>query len=126
MARPWSELTRLTGGRPIQVERVRLTDTEGEEGPVIEGRFELPPLADLPEEDQLFVAAFVKSHGSIKAMERLFGVSYPTVKNRLNRIGERFPMLDVEGEEGPGALERLASGEISVDEAVTLLREAGR
>jgi hypothetical protein len=34
----------------------------------------------------VFVAAFVRSHGSIKEMEQVFGVSYPTVKARLNRI----------------------------------------
>ncbi|MFV2021178.1 DUF2089 family protein [Micromonospora sp. LOL_023] len=43
-------------------------------------------LAQLSVDDQVFVAAFVRLHGSIKKMERIFGVSYPTVKSRLNRI----------------------------------------
>lgn len=81
----WQELTTLTRGRPFRVERVRLADN----GVAVEGEFELPQLAQLNVEDQVFVTAFVRCHGSIKEMERIFGVSYPTVKSRLNRIGRR-------------------------------------
>src|SRR5205809_6036566 len=91
-AQDWQALTRLTAGAPFQIERVRLTDQDV----AIEGRFELPPLARLSAEDQIFVAAFVRCHGSIKQMEKFFGVSYPTIKNRLNRIGAWLPF--VEGE----------------------------
>ncbi|HQL24170.1 MAG TPA: DUF2089 family protein, partial [candidate division Zixibacteria bacterium] len=75
MAHEWQELTRLTGDKEVIVERVRLVV----EGIALEGEFELPPLAKLTAEDQLFVAAFVRSHGSIKKMEEVFGISYPTV-----------------------------------------------
>jgi hypothetical protein len=78
----WQELTDLTRGQPFVVERVRLADS----GVVVEGQFEPPQLAQLSIDDQVFVAAFVRSHGSIKEMERIFGVSYPTIKSRLNRI----------------------------------------
>ena len=89
----WHELTKITQGRPITVERVRL----GEAGAAIEGAWDLPQLARLSAEDQVFVTAFVRSHGSIKEMERLFGVSYPTIKSRLNRLSERLgPALDLQ------------------------------
>ena len=65
----WQELTRLTQGRPLAVERVRLA----ENGTAIEGSWVLPQLARLSAEDQVFVTAFVRSHGSIKEMERVFG-----------------------------------------------------
>jgi hypothetical protein len=100
MAQDWHALTALTGGRTIEIERVRLVH----EDVAVEGRFALPPLAQLEAEDQVFVAAFVRSHGSIKQMERLFGVSYPTIKNRLNRIGDRLPSVEV----APAAPPRLA------------------
>src|SRR6266852_10004788 len=90
----WQALTRLTIGAPLQIERVRLTDQDV----AIEGHFELPPLARLPAEDQIFVAAFVRCHGSIKQMEKFFGVSYPTIKNRLNRIATLLPFAEVEPE----------------------------
>ena len=72
----WQELTDLTHGQPFVVERVRLAGS----GVVVEGQFEPPQLAQLSIDDQVFVAAFVRSHGSIKEMERIFGVSYPTIK----------------------------------------------
>ena len=82
-AHEWQALTKLTAGGDFVVERVRMVDSEV----ALEGQFELPPLARLTAEDQVFVIAFVRCHGSIKQMEKFFGVSYPTIKNRLNRIG---------------------------------------
>src|SRR5439155_7291876 len=88
----WQELTDLTQGRPFVVERVRLAGS----GVVVEGQFEPPQLAQLSGNDQVFVAAFVRSHGSIKEMERIFGVSYPTVKSLLNRIAEHLDFVDTD------------------------------
>ena len=120
MAKDWQELTRLTRGAPAVVERVRLTET----GIAIEGSFELPTLARLPAEDQVFVMAFVRSHGSIKEMERLFGISYPTVKNRLNRLAEQFPFVEkVPPPSGDDALGQLAKGEITAEEAIRRLEQ---
>jgi hypothetical protein len=104
------------------VERVRLEDS----GIALEGAFELPPLGRLTEEEQVFVAAFVRSHGSIREMERLFGISYPTVKNRLNALSEKLDFVTV----GPAPvdraeiLDRLERGEISAREALKLLEES--
>ena len=123
MSHDWHELTELTGDRPFVVTRVRL-----ESGVSVEGEFELPPLARLRYEDQVFVSAFVRSHGSIKEMEKAFGVSYPTVKNRLNRITEQLGLVEaVVVETGPAAesgvvLDLLERGEISAEEAAERLR----
>ncbi len=115
-------MTKLTQGTPVTVERVRLHDS----GVALEGAFELPPLAQLPAEDQVFVAAFVRCHGSIKDMEKLFGVSYPTIKTRLNRIGEQLPFADVEASAPAPAtadlLSQLERGEISARDAIARLR----
>ena len=119
-AQDWQEITRLTQGRPIAVERVRLTDT----GTAIEGAWELPQLARLSAEDQIFVTAFVRSHGSIKEMERVFGVSYPTIKARLNRIGESLDFVDTNPQPSRvEILERLRRGEITPDDAIRELEE---
>ncbi|MBZ5580353.1 MAG: DUF2089 domain-containing protein [Acidobacteriia bacterium] len=53
----------------------------------------MPQLARLGLEDQTFITAFV-SHGSIKEMEQVFGVSYPTIKSRLNRIAQSLEFVD--------------------------------
>jgi hypothetical protein len=119
-AQEWQELIKITQSRPITVERVRL----GESGAALEGVWELPQLARLSAEDQVFVIAFVRSHGSIKEMERVFGVSYPTIKARLNRIGESLDFVDNNPQ--PSRLEvlqRLSRGEITADDAIHLLEE---
>jgi hypothetical protein len=114
----WHVLSELTRGRPIVVERVRLTDQDV----AIEGAFELPRLAQLSAEDQVFVAAFVRSHGSIKEMEQVFGVSYPTVKARLNRIAASLEFVEIDPTPGrEEVLERLARGEITADQAISEL-----
>jgi hypothetical protein len=111
----WQELTRLTQGQPIVVERVRLV----EKGIAVEGAFELPQLARLSAEDQVFVVAFVRSHGSIKEMEQVFGVSYPTIKARLNRIAASLEFVETNpGVPRSEVLERLGRGEITADEAI--------
>ena len=113
--RDWQELTDLTQGRPVVVERVRLADQDT----AIEGAFALPQLARLDAADQVFVAAFVKSHGSIKEMERVFGVSYPTIKARLNRIAGQLEFVDTDpGPTRREVLDRLEQGEISAAEAI--------
>jgi hypothetical protein len=127
MGRDWQDLTRLVGQAPIEIERVRLVDT----GVAIEGPFTLPPLAQLAAEDQVFVAAFVRCHGSIKQMEKYFGVSYPTIKNRLNKIGSQLAFVEIE--QGPdtdssaltrrGVLDRLSRGELTVAQALELLQQ---
>jgi hypothetical protein len=114
----WQALTELTQGRPIVVERVRLPDRDL----AIEGAFELPKLAQLSAEDQVFVAAFVRSHGSIKEMEAVFGVSYPTVKARLNRIAAALEFVELDPKPLRGeVLERLKRGEITAEDAIAEL-----
>src|SRR5580765_6009784 len=93
----WQALTKLTGGSAFEIERVRLLS----EDIAIEGHFEAPPLAQLSADDQIFVAAFVRCHGSIKEMETFFGVSYPTINNRLNRIGAQLPFAEIDPESEP-------------------------
>jgi hypothetical protein len=126
MARDWQELSKLVGTAPIEIERVRLVES----GVAIEGPFRLPPLAALPAEDQVFVAAFVRCHGSIKQMEQYFGVSYPTIKNRLNRIGSQLSFVEIEEEPGGASgpsrgeiLDRVARGELTVAQALAQLKE---
>jgi len=125
-AHDWQTLTKLTGGASFQIERVRLVDQDV----AIEGRFDVPPLAGLAAEDQIFVAAFVRCHGSIKQMEKFFGVSYPTIKNRLNRIGALLPFAEIDPAPEPERassgelLSRLERGEINVNDVLSQLRKA--
>lgn len=52
----------------------------------VSGHYRLPPLLKLDGDDQAFVLAFILESGSLKAMAARLGVSYPTVRNRLDQI----------------------------------------
>ncbi len=56
----------------------------------VSGHYRLPPLLRLDPDAQAFVESFVLASGSLKAMAARLGVSYPTVRNRLDEIIERL------------------------------------
>jgi hypothetical protein len=117
-ASEWQELLRIAQGTPLVIERVRIP----EKGIAVEGAFSLPELARLSLEDQVFVTAFLRSHGSIKEMEQVFGVSYPTIKSRLNRIAGQLEFIDTDPSPSRAdVLEQLNRGEITADEAIRIL-----
>ncbi len=114
----WQDVTRLAQGTPVVIERVKIPDRQI----TIEGTFVLPELARLSLEDQVFVTAFLRSHGSIKEMEATFGVSYPTIKARLNRISGLLQFIDTNpSPTRSDVLERLKSGEITAEQAISEL-----
>jgi hypothetical protein len=98
----------------------------------IEGNFTSCRFCKLPAEQQEFVEVFLKCRGNIKDVEKELGISYPTVRNRLDGViqalGYKVQKQDdgeekVQKQEILGALEK---GEISNQEAARLLRKAGK
>jgi hypothetical protein len=121
-ASDWQELLRIAQGSPFIIERVRIPEKQI----AVEGQFTLPELARLSLEDQVFVIAFLRCHGTIKEMEQTFGVSYPTIKARLNRIAGQLEFVETNPsptrtEGRTDILERLQKGEITPAEAVRAL-----
>lgn len=88
----------------------------------MEGEFETPALTGLGLDEQLFVTAFLRCHGSIKRMEELFDISYPTVKNRLSAIVDKLDHALDAPSSNLQILARLEHGELTVDEALARLR----
>jgi hypothetical protein len=114
-ASDWQDLLRIAQGSPVVIERVRIPEKQI----AVEGAFTLPELARLSLEDQVFITAFLRSHGSIKEMEQIFGVSYPTIKLRLNRIAGLLEFVDTNPSPSRAeVLERLKTGEITAAEAI--------
>ena len=60
----WSALDQMIGSQEVLVTEVQVVGRDV----AIRGVFELPPLAKLSHSDQIFIAAFVRCHGSIKEM----------------------------------------------------------
>lgn len=101
-------------------------------GTRIEGHFQLCRFCRLTEEQKSFIETFVKCRGNIKEVEKELGISYPTVKNRLedaaNALGySSSQSYSIPGFEIPGRkkeiLDQLENGEISVEEALNLLKD---
>lgn len=114
-ASDWQDLLRIAQGAKITIERVSIPAKQV----AIEGQFTLPELARLALEDQVFVVAFIRSHGTIKEMEQTFGVSYPTIKSRLNRLGNALEFVETNPTPSRSEiLERLKSGEIPAQDAI--------
>jgi hypothetical protein len=114
----WQDLLRIAQGGPVVVERVRIPGQHI----TVEGAFTLPELARLTMEDQVFIIAFLRSHGSIKEMEQVFGVSYPTIKARLNRIAGQLEFVETNPSPSRAeVLERLNKGELSAEQAIRAL-----
>ncbi|HIJ65595.1 MAG TPA: DUF2089 family protein [Candidatus Hydrogenedentes bacterium] len=60
---------------------------------LVEGRFDLPLLARLEPEEQAFLLNLLETSGSLKGLARTYGVSYPTVRNRLDALREKVRVM---------------------------------
>lgn len=121
----WQDLLQLTQGKEFEIERIKVKST----GLSLEGRFSPPPLSQLSEEDLDFLLCFVELEGSIKSLEKHFGQSYPTIKNRVHQLvevvsAEAKALRASRGENRPSqreVLNRLAEQSITIEEAEILL-----
>lgn len=101
----------------------------------IEGTFEIGKFARLSREQLEFVETFIKCRGNIKEVERELGISYPTVRGRLDSVIESLGYRVESGAEEAGTaarntrrkeiLDSLNRGEISSEEALRLLKQQG-
>ena len=96
-------------------------------GSALEGRFALGKFHSLSREQLQFAELFIKNRGNIKEMERELGVSYPTVRGRLEglirALGYEVPEEPKPAPDGrKEILAQLERGEITSEEAIRLLR----
>lgn len=97
-------------------------------GTGIDGTFGLCKFCRLTPEQREFMETFIAARGNIKEVERVLGISYPTVRGKLNALIEAlgYPVEAGEPAEGKSrreVLKALDSGELGVDEALRLLRK---
>ena len=91
----------------------------------IEGRYIPCRFCRLSEKSLEFITCFIRNRGNIREMERELGISYPTVRNRLNGVIREMGFeAEQEGQLGRREiLEKLNVGEITSDEAMRLLEQ---
>jgi hypothetical protein len=94
----------------------------------VEGHFTLGRFYHLAPEQMAFVETFIRCEGKLTRVQEELGMSYPTVRSRLNEViralgyevSESKP--DISPDERRLILEQLAQGDISSEEAVSLLQ----
>jgi len=93
----------------------------------IEGHFQLCKFCRLTSEQKIFIDVFIKCRGNIKEVEKELGISYPTVKNRLEdaaaALGHKIEPEFTDNSRRKEILDKLNNGEINVDEAINLLKD---
>ncbi len=123
----------VPGHCPVCSEAMNITRLHCPECDVtVEGRFSLGRLALLSPEQLEFVEVFLRCEGKITRVEKELNISYPTVRSRLNEIietmGYEVPHAADGAPDGPSpearrqVLDDLASGVITSEEAIELLR----
>lgn len=91
---------------------------------IFEGKFDIPSLLKLPEEDLQFIFDFVKCSGSLKEMAAKQNVSYPTLRNRLNALIDNLESLEIKKEGSKEKiLQLLEEGKISAKDAAKMLHK---
>ncbi|GAC1352911.1 MAG: hypothetical protein NVS3B20_05370 [Polyangiales bacterium] len=95
-------------------------------GTHLDGEFEIPLLLQLPEGDLAFITEFVRASGSLKAMAKLDGSSYPTIRNRLDEIIGRLGALEKSLQKRRhDILDALENGRLTARAAEKQLRKVG-
>jgi hypothetical protein len=127
MAKDKEKLHRMPFRDPVTQGELFVSELTGEEsGVTIRGRFEIPAYAKLDEENARFLETFLRCRGMLNSVEKELGISYPTVRARLDGLLEALNLTPVK-EEKPKpeklaekrrrVLEQLEKGEITAEEA---------
>lgn len=90
----------------------------------IENEFELSKLAALSGDQLHFVEVFLACRGNIKEVEKELGISYPTVRGKLNEVVSSlgYELKKKNDVDEKKVIAMLASGEITPEEAISLLK----
>lgn len=95
-------------------------------GTVIENDFELSKLSYLTAEQLNFIEVFIKSRGNIKEVEKELGISYPTVRAKLDEVVAALGYTVTRQKDMPSSkdiVDMLEKGEITAEQAVNMLKE---
>jgi hypothetical protein len=108
----------------------------------IRGEFRLGQFFTLSEEELTFIRVFLAARGNLSEVERVLGISYPTIRNKLDEINNALDRTaeDIELRQGKSSetsnagpktveesrkaiLQQVADGKLSPMEAVEKLQD---
>jgi hypothetical protein len=120
---------------PISGQKLVVTELTTEDGGVtIRGSFKVPAIARLEQNHQDFLEVFIRARGVISTVEKELGISYPTVRARLDSLLEALELNPIkprdrrpeETELKRSILAQLEEGSITADEAKAKLKGAAK
>jgi hypothetical protein len=92
-------------------------------GTSVRGRFTVPDLCQLPDDLSQFLVVFIKNRGVIRDVEKELGISYPTVRSRLDAVLVALGFAESAGRaDSNQVIEMLERGEITPEAAEKMLR----
>ncbi|HPJ21210.1 MAG TPA: DUF2089 domain-containing protein [Clostridia bacterium] len=108
-------------GGELKIDKVSCTGCDMQ----MTGTFYLSGFTNLNERQLEFIKVFIMCKGNIKEVEKELGISYPTVKSRLDEVAGALDVKlhDSDRKDNTAVLESLEKGELSIDEALELLKE---
>jgi hypothetical protein len=117
-------------GGPIIVTECRCASCQLQ----LRGEFELGQFSHLSDDHLTFIRVFLSARGNLTEVERILGISYPTIRNKLDEINSALNQtaakkpeiareLPVRGEERRLILQKVAEGQLSTTEALQKLQE---
>ncbi len=119
MQHSWDDLLAWVGDKEFRIRKVDIPESNLQ----IEGEFIPSALSKLSKENQEFVIHFIRVHGSIREMEHILKVSYPTIKAQLKKIAAQLTGEKQEEDMSKALiLKKLSEKELSVDEALEALK----
>lgn len=95
-------------------------------GTIIENEFELSKFDYLDKEEISFVETFLKCRGNIKDVEKELGISYPTVRAKLDDVITSLGYVvdkKISNNNSSEIIDKLEKGEITAEEAVNMLKD---
>ena len=118
-------MSRIPTNCPACNSRMNITELKCSKcNTTVQGIFPINKLISLTEEDREFLMTFLRSRGNIKEVQERMGISYPTVKNRLDKLLAALGLLEEAASLNRGEIiDSLKNGEISVAEAMDLLKD---
>ncbi|MCX7995415.1 MAG: DUF2089 domain-containing protein [candidate division WOR-3 bacterium] len=87
---------------------------------MIKKDFPMCEFCQLPEEDYEFLKIFLRSEGKITDIEKILGVSYPTIKSKIENLLRKLNLAPYKEPVDP--IDGIAEGKLSVDEAIAILK----
>lgn len=94
-------------------------------GTVIENDFEFSKFEYLEEEQLNFIEVFLKCRGNIKDVEKELGVSYPTVRAKLDEVVSSlgYTVVKKSTVSNKEIIDMLEKGELSAEQAINMIKE---